>query len=120
MDNQPDTTNAAPIPTKKDIRDAIFQHSSKRKSVLVTFFGQEFEIRQPLVGELDAMTADGKRALWINVLISMAYVPNTGEKIFDEKDIDVLRSLPFDGQTQTIMDAANKLTSMEIVEAEKN
>lgn len=105
---------------RQELRDKLFT-SAKRESIKITFFGQEIELRQPDVGSIidDAANPD-KKSTSIHMLVDYAYVPGTDEKVFDEADIEVLRSMPWGKDFTTLTGHLRKLTGLEIEEQEKN
>jgi len=96
-------------------RDALRAELLKTRpptSKLITFFGQQIEIKQlTLEAVLDVGANPDQRGL-INVLLQYAYVPGTNEKIFEEGDIDSLKQLPFGGDFVALTDAITELTSL--------
>ena len=96
-------------------RDALRAELLKTRppaSKLITFFGQQIEIKQlTLEAVLDVGANPDQRGL-INVLLQYAYIPGTNEKIFEEGDIETLKQLPFGGDFVTLTDAISELTNL--------
>lgn len=102
-----------PEERKKSMRGKIFA-SRKRKSVKVTFFDEELEIRQPSVRLLMSMTTEEDKTIAMaNMLINYAYIPGTDIKIFDAEDMDQLLAMPFNEDWMAINKAIASMTGVE-------
>lgn len=108
--------------TKKEIREAIL--NAKPKTAKVVVFGQEVEIRQASVAEVLSGKAEGelpdRATAFAELLIRFCYVPGTNEKVFDDTDVDVLKTIPLGEDVTGIQDAINKLMGIDIEAALKN
>ena len=106
--------------TRDEIRAKALQ-SQKPKSVECEFNGITVELRQPTVGEiLDAQEeTDRKRAI-TGMMVRYAYVPGTDERVFEMGDLDALMAMPFGEDYLNLNEAINKLTGINVNEAEKS
>lgn len=112
-DNIPEQTN-----DRTAIRTAIF--AGKAKTLLVTTFGIELELKQPSMGELlDLQDLPDAKSRVVASLIRYCFVPGTKEKVFDEADKDSILALPFDDNFVKINDAIAELTGIDLAEEEK-
>lgn len=99
--------------------------STTVSTIAVDFFGEQIELRQATVGQMQKMidaqnAGDATSKGVVAYLIAYAYVPGTDEKLFDDADAEVLGQLPFDDNMKALTDAINKLTNMSVSDAEKN
>ena len=102
-----------PEERRKTMRGKIFA-SRTVKSVMVTFFDEEIEIKQPSVRLLMSMTnEDDKTAAMANMLINYAYIPGTNIKVFDAEDMDALLAMPFNEDWMSINKAIASMTGVE-------
>lgn len=111
------TTTEKKVPTRDEIRAAIF--GAKPKSEIVEdFFGVTIEMRQPsLQVALNQKEASEEDRMYL-MLTDYTYVPNTNEKVFEREDIDNMRTLPFGGEFQRLMEKVNKLLGLDPKEVE--
>lgn len=84
---------------------------SARKIKIVQVNDVEIEVRQPCVGDMMSLTADegGKRDMMIRSIVENCYVPGTNEKVFDDTDMDGLRSMPFGDAWLTLTKTLDEL-----------
>lgn len=77
---------------RDEIRKAIF--TAKPEKRIISFFGNDIELRQPNLGDAMAARTEDVREAGIQMLLNFAYVPGTEEKVFEEADEDGIRRLP--------------------------
>ncbi len=103
------------------IRGQIFSaENRKTKSEIITFYGAEIEVRQPLVAQIVDGDAEEGRAGIVDSLLKYAYVPHTEEKVFDAADVDALMTMPFSRDFGRFAETFQKLTNIDIKGAEGN
>lgn len=107
---------------RDEIRAAILASDNlKRKTVPLKFFGAEIELRQPTTGDIIRATEGGtNRFTLVNVLLDYAYVPGTDEKVFEEGDVEHLKSLPYNEDMKSLTQAIETFTNILVGDAEKN
>ncbi len=93
------------------IRAQVFSSDSfKRESVKA--FGSKIDIRQTTLGRVlelqEKLQEDRKKAVGL-AFIEFCYVPGTDERLFDDKDLDLILGLPFGEDFQKVQDVINKL-----------
>jgi hypothetical protein len=99
-------------PTRDAVRASMF--GRQRKSRKVEAFGHEIELRQPTMGGLmDARDQPTTKESLVRSLIDCAYIPVTGEKLFDEEDKESLMSIPWGPDFGPIADALAELTGVD-------
>ena len=109
-----------PVSNRDTIRKAILS-GRKAKTLLVTAFGVELEMRQPSLGDvLDLQDMESTKERVIQSLINYCYVPGTKEKVFDITDSEVLAALPFDDNFTAIQEAIAELTGIDVEEEKGN
>lgn len=110
----------------RDMKSRMFSAQNKqRKFKRVMFFGEEVEIKQSSLGQVVAMANmkdddDNDQGVAIYVLLNYAYVPGTEERVFDESDVEQLKSMPFGEDFNNITDAWREITGIKIEAATKN
>lgn len=114
----------------KGNRDAIREAmlNAKPRSKVISIFGQEVELRQSTVGQVmkEVEGPDGETkaiprdVAFAHLLINHCFVPGTNEKVFDDTDVDVLRTLPFGPELITLQTAIQELMGLNIEAALKN
>ena len=112
--------------SRSELRSAIFSSTSLQPAkVLVDFFGEKVEIRQPSVDTIlnfrNAAEGDRKGML-VDMLITYVYVPGTDEKLFELADRDMIMAMPWGADLSRLQKAINQLTDVNLgeVEAEGN
>ena len=109
-----------PVSNRDTIRNAILT-GRVAKTLLVTAFGIELEMRQPSLGDiLDLQDMESTKERVIQSLINYCYVPGTKEKVFDVADNDILAALPFDDNFTAIQEAIADLTGVDVDNAKGN
>ena len=108
--------------SRDTIRAAILNaKNTSRDSRLIDFFGQSIEIRQPTIGQLNAMTEDSKTPTIITLLLEYCYVPGEkNTKVFEPADKDELLQIPTGKWLQNFNKAIEELTGVNVEVAEKN
>jgi hypothetical protein len=110
--------------TRSGIRAAMFAEGNKKPaSEPLTLFGQEVEVRQPTLAQLNALSrkaADAKIPGVVNLLIEYCFIPGTDEKVFDLADAEQLASMPTGKWLNDFNTVVQKLSGIDIKAAEKN
>lgn len=107
------------MPDRDEIRKQLFA-KKERKTVLLTLWDTEIELRQPTVGEmLDQSQETDQRVMISSFLIRQSYIPGTNEKVFDDADEDGILNWPYGKWVADITEALRELTDLEIEDAEK-
>lgn len=102
---------------RNDIRGQILG-AQVAKTIKCKFFNAEIEVRQPTLGEiLQAEETGTKTDQAISMLIKYCYVPGTMDKVFEEADKDVLKTLPFGEDFIRVQKAIAQLTSVNVEDA---
>jgi hypothetical protein len=105
--------------TRDAIRSAIF--SDKKVAVeKIMFFGQEIELRQPILRQILAVQAtEDRESVIVDTLIKYAFVPGTEEKVFEDGDAEQLLALPFGKDMLRVSTALTKLTDVDFLDTAK-
>ena len=101
------------------------------KKEIITYNGQEFEIRQPSIkarAELRQKCIKGTgENLDVDIfeflvwsVIQNTYVPNSDEKVFDDEDYDTLVSNPTGGFMDTFAETAAKMVNIKVDDIKKS
>lgn len=112
--------------TRDSLRTAILSNvKSKFKSKPVRFHGVDIDVRQPSLEEVLSLTDDNnpdesRTTRIIKGMVRQCFVPGTEEKVFEEGDIPVLASMPFDSNFKRLSDVMDELSSIDVEEQEKN
>ncbi len=104
------------------VRGRIFSGGIKLlKRELVDFLGEPIEIRQPTIDQVNRLAnlKDSENPL-VHVLVEFCYIPGTDIKVFTSGDKDSILNLPAGEWVTKINEAINKMTGVDIKEAEKN
>lgn len=97
------------------IRGKIFATKEVTK-VPVEFFGQNIELRQPLLQDiLQAQNGEDRESAVIETLINYAYIPGTEEKVFESGDVAGLKKLPFGADFIRVSQALETLTEVNFL-----
>ncbi len=97
---------------RDSIRSKILS-SKKLNSKIINFFGAEVEIRQPDLGKVIEMReVQGNESVLINSLIEQVFVPGTNEKVFEDADIETLKTLPFGADFVNLSKALEELSEI--------
>lgn len=115
-----ETAKQEVLPSRDKLRELIFT-AAKPQTREIEFFGQLIELRQPPVGEIENMDrSEGKKSTTVTMLVQYAYVPGTNVKVFDETDLEVLRTMPWGPDFSRATNAIMDLTGIDVDGAEKN
>lgn len=110
-------------PASRDaVRSAFFSaENKKRKCVVVDFFGQKVEVRQPTLKQIQdvARTGDQDSSL-VRALCEYCYIPETDEKMFDMADTEQILSMPAGRWLSNFNEALDQLTELDVGEKVKN
>ena len=107
---------------QKTLREKIFD-SAEPKSLIITFFDQEVELRQPTtkrVLELRRLDSESPGAAAAEMIINYVYVPGTKDLVFESTDIDLILGMPFGDNMSRMNQAIAKLTNIDVGGEEKN
>ncbi len=118
-------TKETVIPASRDnIRSKIFSGANKhRKSKVIDFMGEDVEVRQPTVKQVQDLAKEARKEDSDAVLLSImeyCYVPGTDEKVFDAADKDELLGLPVGDWLNNLNKAIEEMTGVDVSMAEKN
>ena len=118
-------TKETVIPTSRDnIRSKIFNAKNKhRKSKVIDFMGEDVEVRQPTVKQVQELAKEARKEDSDAVLLSImeyCYVPGTDDKVFEDADKDGLLDLPVGEWLNNLNQAIEEMTGVDVRMAEKN
>ncbi len=110
------------MPTRDELRAAIMSsENTKRKRYPLSFFGQEIELIQPSLGNIQKyMDAANSGIKLTDVLIDYAVIPGTDERIFEQADEASLKQLPFNDDLAQLSNLMAQLMGADVKTAEKN
>jgi hypothetical protein len=101
-------------------RDALRGELLKSRaptSKVITFFGQQIELKQLRLGDvLSARDETDRTKALCDMLIKYAYVPGTDESIFEDGDLESLKQLPFGGDFVALAEAIKDLSSVNFLD----
>ncbi len=107
---------AARSPNRAELRATILK-SRKPNSRVVTFFEGQIELRQPVLGDIiTAQESEDRESAIIDVLVKYAYVPGTEEKVFEDADSDMLKTLPFGKDFLAVSKAFEELSEVNFLD----
>ena len=96
----------APL-TRDQIRQKLVGNTPPGRSMLVTFFDVELELRQPNLGDMmEAQAIESTRDRAAEMIINYAYVPGTNEKAFEEGSYETVNCIIKPGGGEMLVDAA--------------
>lgn len=107
---------------RDQLRAKVFSSENtvfKRKAL--TYKGAELEIKQPSLEEVTGMfdqPDSTSRAIYL--LIHLAYIPGTDERVFEDTDFDTLKAMPYGPEMTDIQDMISEFFRGNAKEAEKN
>lgn len=102
--------------TRNELRSKVLA-TQKPKSKIVKFFGEDIELRQPLLSDIfKAQENPDRQVSVIQTLIQYAYVPGTDERLFEEADEAVLMSQPFGSDFVAISETLAELTTVNFLD----
>ena len=113
--------------TRDRLRSLTVGSPKKFKSELVSFGGEDFEVRQPSISTLRTIAEKAERegsvgmidlGLWGMILCT--YVPGTNNLVFDEIDYDEIISHPKSKFIELLTAKAIDYIALNPVELEKN
>jgi hypothetical protein len=104
--------------TRKFIRDTML--SAKPETRNLHIFGCDVEVRQPTLEEVIAyQNSEDKTRAAAGIIQRYVYVPGTGERVFEEADLDRIRRMPFGRDMNVLQEAINDLMGLsKMVDAE--
>lgn len=89
----------------------------KPKAILVDFFGEQIEVRQPnlqAVLSISSASAEDRQSAMVDMIIAYAYVPETDERVFEESDREQLLQMPFGSDFTRLQKAISSLSNVDI------
>lgn len=105
---------------KTDIRNKTLGAKSIFKSKIVTYEGEEIEIKQPSVKDRMSMFNNSSKdgnvdplRFQILAMIELCYVPGTGEKVFEMADYDSIINSPTNSFVDVLSTEAVKMMNVE-------
>jgi len=104
------------------LRERIFD-SSEPKSMIITFFGQEVELRQPStkrVLDLRRLDSENPGMAAAEMIINYVYEPGTKNLVFESTDSDMILGLPFGDDMSRMNQAIGELTNIDVKTEIKN
>ena len=106
------------------IRSKIFSAKNKhRKSKIIDFMGEDVEVRQPTVKQVQELAKEARKEDSDAVLLSImeyCYIPGTDDKVFEDADRDSLLGLPVGEWLNNLNKAIEEMTGVDVKVAEKN
>jgi len=106
------------------IRTRILSGKNKhRKTKIIDFMGEEVEVRQPTVKQVQELAKEARKEDSDAVLLSIieyCYVPGTDVKVFEDADKDELLGLPVGDWLNNLNKAIEEMTGVDVRMAEKN
>lgn len=100
---------------------------SKQRSEIVRWRDVEIEVRQPTVGQRSAiLKAGGDREspdmgrMLAVATVRCSFVPGSGERVFDDADVDALLDQPCGGSADELGSAVLRLLNVSPEDARKN
>ena len=110
--------------SRDTIRTKIFSGKNKhRKTKIIDFMGEDVEVRQPTVKQVQELAKEAKKEDSDAVLLSImeyCYVPGTEDKVFEDADKDELLGLPVGEWLNNLNQAIEEMTGVDVRAAEKN
>lgn len=101
---------------RNQLRAKLLQTRVPKKK-LITFFGEQIELRQPSLGDiLDVRDEEDRSKAMIRTLVQYAYVPGTDERVFEDGDEDSLRAQPWGADFNVLAEAIKDLTNVNFAD----
>lgn len=101
--------------TRDEIRAALLGKTPDAKSVLITVFGIELELKQPSLGSImETRENDDAKARAADMIVKYAYVPGTNDLVFEDTDRDLILKWPFGEDLLALQQAITDLTGLDI------
>lgn len=102
--------------TAQSARDAIrtgfFANKTARKTLTLSS-GLKIEVRQPTVGEQLAYgQMDDTSTRILRLFVDHVFVPDTEDKVFEEADVEALKSQPSAGDYSDILEALTSVMNV--------
>jgi hypothetical protein len=104
--------------TRDQMRSKIFGAKPKSETV-EDFFGCTLELRQPTLQEALKQRDSSEEDKLFFMLTEYAYVPDSGEKVFEPEDIAQIKKLPFGPEFNELMNKINTLLGVNPEEMEE-
>ena len=110
--------------SRDSIRTRIFSGKNKnRKTKIIDFMGEDVEVRQPTVRQVQELAKEARKEDSDAILLSImeyCYVPGTEEKVFEIADKENLLNLPVGDWLNNLNQAIEEMTGIDVKVAEKN
>lgn len=113
-------------PDRNAIRAKIF--GAKATNKVIDFFGAKVEVRQPAVGDIlestdvndDVNEAVGEKTpTMLRAIIRGCYVPGTNDRVFDDADVEGLKTLPFGKELTLLTNTIQELMGVDLEAGKK-
>ena len=101
------------------LRATIFDNAQPKKEI-IDFFGTKIELRQPALDRMESFQGDDAKARLPKMIMELAYVPGTDEKIFEEADYDMIAGMPFSKDISAFMETFTTMTELSVEDKAKN
>jgi len=113
-----------PTPTKKkSLREQILTNAQIKKKLL-SFHGVDIELRQPtlrsLIATQNQLEGTDNSQLLAAAVIENSYDPKTGEKVFEDSDLETLLDLGYDAELSTIIEVMSAFINPQTPDKVKN
>ncbi len=112
------------VVSRDSMRAKIFSGKNKhRKTKIIDFMGEDVEVRQPTVKQVQELAKEARKEESDAVLLSImeyCYVPGTDDKVFEDADKDNLLGLPVGEWLNNLNQAIEEMTGVDVRMAEKN
>ncbi len=110
-----ETSDMAKPVTRDEIRAVLLGKTPLAKSMLITVYGCEIELRQPtLASIMSTREIDDPKIRATEMIIKYAYVPGTDDYVFEDTDRDAILKWPFGEDLLTLQQAITELTGLDI------
>ncbi len=104
--------------TRDEIRKALVETKHAPARELVTLFGVEIELQQPTLNSiLSAREEADERERTTDVFLKYAYVPDSDELVFEDKDRETILNWPFTDELMKVQTVILKLTGVDLADA---
>lgn len=120
------STSTSTSKSKKTPRDALraklLGAGHKAKTIMVTVFGEEVEVRQPTLEAIlrTQSTSTDLKTRSVDMIIEYTFVPGTNEHVFETTDRDVILGWPFGTDIIALQDAIAELTGIDVDKAQED
>lgn len=117
---EPAQDKKALAPTRDEIRAKLIGSTPEGKSIMITLFGMELELRQPtLAAILEARDTGDEKTRAVNMIVEYACLPGTSDRVFEDTDHAQILKWPFGEDLTKLNEAIAELTGVDIETALK-